>query len=84
MKWLPAGLPTWFDGVARAMDQRFALARPADPVRLPVVPNPTRLPPAAEWAWAQMIVADVDGLGASVPVFSDGTSWRRCDTRGTV
>lgn len=84
MNWLPAGLPPWFAAVARAIEARFARARPVDPVRLPMVANPTKLPPASDWAWASMMVQDVDGMGASAPVFSDGTVWRRYDTRGAV
>jgi hypothetical protein len=84
VNWLPAGLPAWFDAVARAIDKRFVRARPVDPLRLPEVANPDALPPAAEWRTGMMLVTDINGLGASCPVFSDGQAWRRFDTLGGV
>jgi hypothetical protein len=83
VRWAPTGLPEATNRLVDAMDRRFALQRPADPVRLPIIAQSAQLPPASPWEGAQVVVKDVGG-GVSVVAFSDGTAWRRCDTLGAL
>jgi hypothetical protein len=79
VRWAPSGLPEWVNRLVDAIDGRFALARPASPVRLPIIAQSAQLPPAPLWRGAQVYVED-----AAVVAFSDGTAWRRCDTLGAL
>lgn len=46
----------------------------AAPTQLNVAYSSTALPPAWEWQWRQVLIADETGSG--MPVYSDGANWR--------
>lgn len=83
MTWAPSGLPQQITRLVDAIDARFALRRPREPVRNPILAQSADLPPPALWLGATVFIQDVGG-GVSVVAFSDGTSWRRCDTLGAL
>jgi len=84
MSWYPAGLPPLVARLAAAVEARFARIEPDRPCRDFKREVAADLPPPADWEGCTIYVRDVDGAGASCLVFSDGTNWRRYDTRGTV
>jgi hypothetical protein len=84
VSWYPSGLEPLVIRLATAAEGRFSKITPDRPARDLKVDAVANLPPAASWEGCTIYVRDVDGAGASCPVFSDGTNWRRYDTRGSV
>lgn len=83
MRWAPSGLPPIVQRLAEAIERRFALRAPDQPVRRPIIAQSAALPPASEYEGADVYVRDVGG-GVAVMAFSDGANWRRCDTLGII
>ena len=83
MRWAPAGLPAPILRLVDAIDKQFAAKRPAEPARHLILAQSADLPPATDYEGATVYVRDVGG-GVAVMAFSDGTSWRRCDTLGAL
>ena len=83
MSWFPSGLEPLVVRLALAVEARFSKLVPDRPIRDFKVEAVANLPPATAFEGCTIYVRDV-GAGAACPVFSDGTNWRRYDTRGVV
>lgn len=72
---IPAPLQPFAQAVVDALGD---LREPAAPFRLPFVPTPADLPPAADWQMFGIVVASLNSLVCSTLV-GGAWAWRRSD-----
>jgi hypothetical protein len=71
-------VPPWALDLVRQIESEMASPQRA-PVRLKSFENIERLPPAEDWVFGLVYLADIDMLA-----FSNGTNWKRTDTGATL
>jgi hypothetical protein len=73
---LPTNAPPWLPGYNGAVERAITAAAVMTPLLV------AEMPAAADRPYTWIFVTNASG--GAIPAFSDGTNWRRADTRAIV